>query len=178
MAKGFNDLDAQPEARSLEHAEWLALLLDHEATLRRQKRFESRARAAKLRQSASVEDVDYRAARGLDRALFLKLAACDWIRAKHNLLITGPCGVGKSWLACALGQKACREDLSVAYHRIPRLFAALALARADGRYTKTLRATPASTSSSSTTGDPRPSAPSSAAISSKSSRTATTPGRS
>jgi DNA replication protein DnaC len=139
MAKGFIELAAQPEAASLEHAEWLALLLEHEATLRRQKRFESRARAARLRQAASVEDVDYRAARGLDRSLFLKLSSCEWIRAKHNLLISGPCGVGKSWLACALGHRACREDLSVAYHRIPRLFTALALARADGRYTKLLR---------------------------------------
>ena len=78
------------------------------------RQFESRARAAKLRQAASVEDVDYRAVRGLDRSLFLKLADCDWIRAKHNLLITGPCGVGKCWLACALGQKACREDLATA----------------------------------------------------------------
>ena len=139
MAKGFKELECQPEVTSLAHAEWLALLLDHEVTLRRQKRFESRARAAKLRQSASIEDVDYRAPRGLDRALFLKLAGCDWIRARHNLLITGPCGVGKSWLACALGQKACREDLSTAYHRVPRLFSALALARADGRYARTLR---------------------------------------
>jgi len=99
------------------------LLLEHEATLRRQKRFKTRARAraAKLRRSASIEDVDYRAARGLDRALLLKLAGCDWVRALHNLLITGPCGMGKSWLACALGQKACREDLSTAYHRVPRL---------------------------------------------------------
>ena len=139
MAKGFKDLAAQPEIANLTHAEWLALLLEHEATLRRQKRFESRARAAKLRQSASIEDVDYRAPRGLDRALFMKLADCDWVRAKHNLLVTGPTGVGKSWLACALGQKACREDLSTAYHRVPRLFAALALARADGRYARLLR---------------------------------------
>ena len=139
MAKGFKELAAQPEATGLAHAEWLALLLEHEATLRRQKRFESRARAAKLRQSACIEDVDYRAPRGLDRALFLKLAGCDWVRARHNVLITGPCGVGKSWLACALGQKACREDLSTAYHRVPRLFAALALARADGRYARMLR---------------------------------------
>ena len=90
MAKGFKDLDAQSEARSLEHAEWLALLLEHEKTLRQQKRFESRARTAKLRHTACVEDVDYRAIRGLDRALFLKLAAGDWIRARHNLLVTGP----------------------------------------------------------------------------------------
>lgn len=139
MATAFRDLQAQPEAQSLEHAEWLALLLEHEATARRQKRFEARARAARLRHAASVEDVDYRAARGLDRAMFLKLAACDWIRARHNLLITGPCGLGKSWLACALGHKACREDLSVAYHRVPRLFAALALARGVGRYSRMLR---------------------------------------
>jgi DNA replication protein DnaC len=140
MASAFRDLQAQPEAQSLEHAEWLALLLEHEATARRQKRFEARARAARLRHAASVEDVNYRAARGFDRAMFLKLAACDWIRARHNLLITGPCGLGKSWLACALGHKACREDLSVAYHRVPRLFAALALARGVGRYSRTLRA--------------------------------------
>jgi DNA replication protein DnaC len=139
MAKAYKELETQPEAPGLAHAEWLALLLEHETTLRRQKRFESRARAAKLRQSASVEDVDYRAARGLDRGLFLKLAGCDWVRARHNLIITGPCGVGKSWLACALGQKACREDFSTAYHRVPRLFSSLALARADGRYARVLR---------------------------------------
>jgi DNA replication protein DnaC len=140
MAQGFQDLERQPEAASLPHGDWLAILLEREVTLRRQKRFESRARAAGLRHLASVEDVDYRAARGLDRALFLKLAGCDWIRARHSLLLTGPCGVGKSWLACALGQKACREDFSVAYHRAPRLFAALALARGDGRYAKLLKA--------------------------------------
>jgi DNA replication protein DnaC len=140
MAQGFQDLERQSEAAALPHSDWLAILLEREVTLRRQKRFESRARAAGLRHLASVEDVDYRAARGLNRALFLKLAGCDWIRARHSLLLTGPCGVGKSWLACALGQKACREDFSVAYHRAPRLFAALALARGDGRYPKLLKA--------------------------------------
>ena len=140
MAKGLQDLEAHPEARSLDHAEWLGLLLDQEVTLRRQKRFENRARSARLRHDASVEDVDYQAPRGLDRGLFLKLGSCDWIRSKRNLLITGPCGVGKSYLACALGQKACREDLSVVYHRASRLFAMLTLGRSDGRYTKMLRA--------------------------------------
>jgi DNA replication protein DnaC len=139
MAKGFKELEQAAEAHALKHAEWLGLLLEHEVTLRRQKRFEARARTARLRHDASIEDVDYRAARGLDRALFVKLAACDFIRERRNLLITGPCGVGKSWLACALGHKACREDFSVLYHRIPRLFAALALARGDGRYAKLLR---------------------------------------
>lgn len=140
MASGLQRLDAQPEARALDHAEWLGLLLDQEVTLRRQKRFETRAKAARLRHEADLEDVDYRAARGLDRGLFLKLGSCDWIRSRRNLLITGPCGVGKSYLACALGHRACREDLSVIYHRVPRLFAALALGRADGRYPKMLRA--------------------------------------
>ncbi len=140
MASGLQRLDAQPEARALDHAEWLGLLLDQEVTLRRQKRFETRAKAARLRHEADLEDIDYRAARGLDRGLFLKLGSCDWIRSRRNLLITGPCGVGKSYLACALGHRACREDLSVIYHRVPRLFAALALGRADGRYPKMLRA--------------------------------------
>jgi DNA replication protein DnaC len=140
MAKGLQDLEAHPEARSLDHAEWLGLLLDQEVTVRRQKRFESRARSARLRHDASVEDVDYQAPRGLDRGLFLKLGSCDWIRSRRNLLITGPCGVGKSYLACALGQKACREDLSVVYHRASSLFAMLTLGRSDGRYAKMLRA--------------------------------------
>lgn len=140
MATAFQDLQSQPEARALEHGDWLALLLERETTLRRQKRFESRARAARLRHDAHVEDVDFRAARGLDRGLFLKLAGCDWIRERRGLLLTGPAGVGKSWLACALGQKACRDDFSVAYHRAPRLFAALGLARGDGRYARALKA--------------------------------------
>ncbi len=139
MANGFKMLEQNAEARALEHAEWLGLLLQHEQTLRRQKRFESRAKNARLRHNASVEDIDYRAARGLDRAMFLKLAGCDFIRERRNLLITGPAGVGKSWLGCALGHKACREDFSVLYHRAPRLFSELALARGDGRYAKRLR---------------------------------------
>ena len=94
MAKGFKALSATPEADALGHAEWLGLILDHEVTTRQQKRCETRAKAAKLRHPASVEDVDFRAARGLDRALFLKLATCDWIRERRNLLITGPCGSG------------------------------------------------------------------------------------
>ena len=140
MAKGFRALEQTPEANSLKHAEWLGLLLEYEATLRHQKRFDARIKAARMRYQARVEDVDYRAHRGLDRALFLKLHSNDWIRKHRNCLITGPCGVGKSWLACALGDKACREDFSVVYHRVPRLFSALALAHGDGRYAKLLRA--------------------------------------
>ncbi len=139
MATAFQELDTQSEARGLEHGEWLAILLEREATMRQQKRFEARARAAKLRHDAQIENADFRAACGLDRNLFMTLAGCDWIRKHHSLLVTGPAGVGKSWLACALGHKACREDFSVAYHRVPRLFASLALARGDGRYGRILK---------------------------------------
>jgi DNA replication protein DnaC len=140
MSKGFRALEQSPEARSLEHAEWLGLLLQYEATFRQQKRFDSRIKLARMRYPARVEEVNYRAHRGLDRTLFLHLSSNDWIRKHRNCLIFGKTGVGKTWLACALGDRACREDFSVAYHRMPRLFAALALAHGDGRYAKLLRA--------------------------------------
>ena len=101
--------------------------------------FERRLKAASLRQSAIVEDIDHKAPRGLDRALFQKLIAGEWIARHQNLLVIGPTGVGKSWIACALGHKACRDDRSVLYHRVPRLFDALALARGDGRYARLVK---------------------------------------
>ncbi len=139
LAKGFKELENKAEVRGLDHAEWLGLLLEYELTLRRQKQFETRARVARLRHPASVEDVNYQSPRGLDRALFLKLAACDWIAERRNLLVTGASGLGKSWLACALGHKACRENMSVLYTRMPRLFADLAIAHGDARYARLLR---------------------------------------
>ena len=179
LAKGFKELEHNPEARGLDHAEWLGLLLEYELTLRRQKQFETRARVAKLRHPASVEDVNYQSPRGLDRALFLKLAACDWIAERRNLLITGASGLGKSWLACALGHKACRENLSVLYTRMPRLFADLAIAHGDAP----LRQAPA-LARPRQTAHPRRLGPRGAhrrikrAICSKSSRIATTRARS
>jgi DNA replication protein DnaC len=91
------------------------------------------------RQNAVVEDVDMKAARGLDKALFARLAAGDWIDQHQNLIVIGPTGVGKSWIACALAHKACRDDRSVLYHRVPRLFEALGLARGDGRHARLLK---------------------------------------
>ena len=93
--KDFKELEHRPEARGLDHAEWLGLLLEYELTLRRQKQFETRARVARLRHPASVEDVNYQSPRGLDRALFLKLAACDWIAERRNLLLTGASGLAR-----------------------------------------------------------------------------------
>jgi len=139
MAKAFAELSQTDETRDLDRNDWLALLLDREASLRCDKRLASRLRAAKLRQQASVEDVDYRTARGLDRALFQKLAEGQWIDAHDNLALVGPSGVGKSWLACAIGQKACRDNRSVVYHRWPKLCEELALARGDGRHPRLLK---------------------------------------
>lgn len=90
MAKAFADIEASAEATALTHPEWLALLLDRELSYRRDKRLLARLRYARLRHQASVEDVDYRAARGLDRALFKKLADGDWIEAHENLILCGP----------------------------------------------------------------------------------------
>lgn len=137
MARAFQELQANPEAGELTHADWLALLLDREAAERCDRRLKTRLRKARLRHAqACIEDVDYRTPRGLDRQLFLTLANCRWIADHHSLLITGPCGVGKSWLACALGHKACRDNFSVLYKRMPKLFTELALARGDGRHAR------------------------------------------
>ncbi len=92
MAKAFAEIEASDEAASLTHPEWLALLLDREISHRRDRRLMARLRYARLRHQASVEDVDYRAARGLDRALFHKLADGQWIDAHENLILCGPCG--------------------------------------------------------------------------------------
>src|SRR5262249_43354312 len=140
MAKAFAEIQAAGEADSLTHAEWLGLLLDREATWRYDKKLVRRLRYARLRHQAAIEDVDYRSPRGLDRALFHKLATGQWIEAHDNLVITGPTGVGKSWLASALGHKACRDNRSVLYQRVPKLFGDLALARGDGRYPRLMRA--------------------------------------
>jgi DNA replication protein DnaC len=133
MADAFIAMQSNSTADDLSREDWLGLLLDREATSRENKRLGRRLRHARLRQNAIIEDTDFRAPRGLDRALFQKLATCRWVRDNQHLVIGGPTGVGKSWLACALGHKACREGFSVLYRRAPRLFTELAIARGEGR---------------------------------------------
>ena len=139
MAKALEEQCRQPDIAALDFDERLALMVDRETTERENKRLVTRLQFASLRQNAVVEDVDLRTPRGLDKALFHKLAAGSWIDQHHNLLIIGPTGVGKSWIACALGHKACRDNRSVLYQRLPRLFDALALGRGDGRHARLLK---------------------------------------
>ncbi len=138
MADTFLQMQLDPAAAELSREDWLGLLLEREVTARDNKRLSRRLSQARLRQNALVEDTDFRAPRGLDRALFHQLAGCDWIRHSQHVVISGPTGVGKSWLACALGHKACREGFSVLYRRAPRLFAELAVARGEGRLPRML----------------------------------------
>jgi DNA replication protein DnaC len=138
MADAFLEMQNSSAAADLSREDWLGLLLDREVTARDNQRLSRRLRQAKLRQNAIVEDTDFRTPRGLDRALFLNLAGCDWIRQCQHLVIGGPTGTGKSWLACALGHKACREGFSVIYRRAPRLFVELATARGEGRLPRML----------------------------------------
>lgn len=138
MAKALDEQRRMPEVQELSFEERLGLLVDREVTERDNRRLSSRLRKAKLRLEAAVEDIAYRPARGLDKSLMLALSSCRWIDEHLNILITGATGVGKSYIACALAQKACREGHSVLYFRLPRLLQDLGLARVDGRYGKLL----------------------------------------
>lgn len=139
MAKAFEEQRNAPDLGALSFEERVAIMADREAAERDTKRMIARLKFAALRQDACVEDIDLRTPRGIDRTLLARLVTGDWIDRRQNCLITGPTGVGKSWLACALGHKACRDGRSVFYQRVPRLFEALALARGDGRHARLLK---------------------------------------
>ena len=132
MAKALEEQRRQSDLAALDFEERLALMIDRETIECENKRVVARLKFARLRQSAVVEDINMKAPRSLDKALFQKPVAGDWIERHQNLLIIGQAGVGKSFIACALGHKACRDNRSVLYYRLPRLFDALLLARGDG----------------------------------------------
>jgi DNA replication protein DnaC len=125
---------------SLTFEDRLGLLIDREMTERDNRRLATRLKKAKLRQNASLEDVDLRYPRGLDKSLLMQLGQCRWLKEHQNVLIIGPTGVGKTYLACALANKACREGYSVLYFRLSRLLYDLNIAKGDGRYDKLLKA--------------------------------------
>ena len=139
MATALEEQLQGSAAQDLSFEERLALLLEREITWRDNRRLQRLLQEARLRlPSAAPEDIDYRSARGLDRSVLLRLGSADWVRARQVVLVVGPTGVGKSYLACALGQAACRAGLSTRYFRLGRLLGELALARADGSYAKLL----------------------------------------
>ena len=133
----------QQQLRSGEHArlsfeERLGLLIDSEWSVREQRKLTRRLRFAKLRYQASLEDVNFKHPRSLDRQQVLSLGNCGWVQSRHNLVITGPTGIGKSYLACAFVERACRRGFAAGYVRLPRLLQQLAVARGDGSYERTL----------------------------------------
>ena len=138
MVQALQEQAQMAEIDQLSFEERLGLLVDREVTERENRRLKTRLKKAKLRQAGSVEDFDWRARRGLDKALVAKLTQSDWIEAKYNVLIIGPTGVGKTYLACALAHKACLNGYSAYYARLARLLDELQLARGDGSYGKRL----------------------------------------
>lgn len=138
MAKGFEDQLAGTAAGPLRFEERFSLLVDQETTWRENRRLQRLLQLAKLRENACVEDIDFRPGRGLERAEVASLALGNWIRHGHNLIVTGPTGGGKTWLACAFGNQACRQGLSVTFQRLQLLLEDLAVSHGDGSFRKRL----------------------------------------
>ena len=136
MADAFKVQLQQPAINDLPFEDRFALLVDLQWTWEEDRRMKRLLGNAKLKINACVEDIDYKTPRGLDKSVILRLAACEWIRNAQNIIITGPTGGGKTYLACALANRACRSGYSAFYIRIPRLFQELAIARGDGTYAK------------------------------------------
>lgn len=136
MLQALEEQLGQPAMAELSFEERVAMLVDREILYRENRRLDRLLRAARLRVAACVEDIDYRHPRGLEKARMASLVALDWIRQSLNLCLTGPTGCGKTWLACALGNEACRRGFSVRYLRLPRLFEMLRIAHGDGSYSK------------------------------------------
>jgi DNA replication protein DnaC len=139
MAKAFEEQLSMQDVSELSFEERLGLLVEREATERASRQLTTRLRKAKLREQAAIEDIDWRAKRNLDKGQVLRLASCQWIADHLNVLITGKAGVGKTFLACALAHKACREGYTALYLRVPRLFRDLAISRGDGSYERLLK---------------------------------------
>ncbi len=139
MARAFEDQSSQPIAHALSFEERFGLLVDREIAWRDTRRLERLLKLARLKYpSACIEDIDMRAARGLDQRLLSRLASCDWVRGGQSIITTGATGLGKTWIACALGNQACRQGFSVLYTRFPRLLEELRIAHGDGSFGRRL----------------------------------------
>lgn len=139
MAEGFKEQMNQADIQELSFEERFSLLVDRQWNYRENRKIKRLLDDAKLKLNACIEDIDFKAPRGLDKSVILRLADCRWIQNAENVIITGPTGGGKTYLACALANKACRMGLSAFYIRIPRLFQQLGIAKADGSYAKIMK---------------------------------------
>jgi DNA replication protein DnaC len=138
ILKAIEEQKREPSVRDLSFEERLALLVEREWLMRQDRQLARRLKKARMKLQARIEDIDYQASRGLDRSQMRSLASCSWVREHQCVIITGPTGIGKSYLACALADKACREGFSAFYSRFPRLMHELTIARGDGSYLKLL----------------------------------------
>lgn len=138
MAQALADQMEKTDFNDYSFEERVGLLVEYEWTYRQNKRLAILLKQARLRLGACVEDINYVHHRGLDRGLIKSLATCQWLNAHHNVIITGPTGIGKTFIACALANAACRLGFTARYYRLPRLLQDMALARADGSYPRVL----------------------------------------
>ena len=136
LLEGLREQTDNQDFNDLSFEERFGFLVDKEFVLRENRRLIRRLREARLKVQAEIENIDFQAARGLDKSFFLELATCSWIHNRHNLIITGPTGIGKTYLACALAHKACRERYRSIYYHFPELLTDLAISKAEGTYHK------------------------------------------
>lgn len=135
MAEAFREqLESPNSCDSLSFQERFGLLVDRQWTWKEDNRMQRLLKNAKLKINACVEDIDYKTPRGIDKTVMLNLSSCHWLRKHQNVIIIGPTGIGKTYLTCALANKACRENIKAFYTRIPRLLQELSMAQADGTY--------------------------------------------
>ena len=139
MVSGYERLQSDPAAAEMSFEERFAMLVDSEWVHQQNSALQRRLNYARLKQQASIENIDWRADRGLQRSVIDQLATCEWIRYGQNCIITGATGLGKSWLACALAQKACRNGYRALYQYAPRLFRDMLAAEVDGSFTRFVR---------------------------------------
>lgn len=138
MATALQEQLDKPSLSSLSFEDRFAMIVDREWTAREDRKLTKRLKAARLKTQATIEDIDYQYPRGLDKSVIISLASCQWIRSHQNVIITGPTGIGKTYLAEAFANKACREGFTAVHYRSTRLFGELEIARGDGSYFKLL----------------------------------------
>jgi len=138
MAEAFRAQLETTDASQLSFEERFAMLVDHRWSWKENRALARRLRAAKLKERGVIEDIDYQHPRGLDRKMIRTLASSEWVRQHQNLLLIGPTGIGKTWLGCALAQKACRDGFTILHKRSSELFRELAVAHVDGSFGRLL----------------------------------------